>query len=238
MRSVIRAEVDRTGVASVEYAKTGARGVPTTTRLDAKAFAAGPKYTDSAGRVRDDNNEASLDHEYENSWVKNLFEELIDPVNGSGKLLCVDLNQFFFPKAPALGTCHKKNRVFVTVSRFLNRDGKGKFFADAKDRLLSSTFVGNPQLTIKNDPTREWYPNCLLRILADYDHPFRDRLPGCVPQITSPPNYLTDWDTIKMGFATVKDFPDAKTIELTAKSLGLLYPELQKFSNFAKAVEA
>ncbi|KAI1771557.1 hypothetical protein F4818DRAFT_207037 [Hypoxylon cercidicola] len=146
----------------------GPCGVPTTTRLDANAFAAATKYTDYSGRVWDNNNDASLDHAYEKSWIKDFFEQLVATASGSGKLSCTDLNQFFFPKAPAPGTCQynliqpvwdgiasEKNLYFVAMSQFLNGDGKGKFFADAKNPL-PNTFVGNSQFAIKNDPTWKW----------------------------------------------------------------------------------
>ncbi|XXG93757.1 hypothetical protein Hte_000006 [Hypoxylon texense] len=67
------------------------------------------------------------------SQIKDFFEQLIAAVSGSGKLSCADLNQFFFPKAPAPGTCQynfmqpvwdgiasDKNLYFVAMSQFLN----------------------------------------------------------------------------------------------------------------------
>ncbi|KAI0469711.1 hypothetical protein GGR56DRAFT_244607 [Xylariaceae sp. FL0804] len=153
--------------------KTGpCSNVPTTTRLDAKAFAAAaapaaPGYTDMAGIVRNNNKDASLDHAYEKSWIKDFFNQLVGSSSSSSKLACNDLNAFFFPKDPN-GACQynlvqdawnaigsDKNLDFVAMSQFVNGDGKGRFFTSAINPL-PQPFVGDPAYQIQNDGIWTW----------------------------------------------------------------------------------
>ncbi|KAJ2994819.1 hypothetical protein NUW58_g1447 [Xylaria curta] len=146
----------------------GACAIPTITRLDAAAFIAAPQYTDLSGKVRSNNNDCSLDHAYEKSWIKDFFVQLVGTTTGGGKLSCTDLNDFFFPAAPAPATCQlnllqpiwdsiasDKNLYFIAMSQYVNGDGKGLFFADAT-QPLKKFFVNDPNFAISNTGAWKW----------------------------------------------------------------------------------
>ncbi|KAI1393091.1 uncharacterized protein F4822DRAFT_426286 [Hypoxylon trugodes] len=297
----------------------GACGVPTTTRVNALAFAAAPTYTDYAGKERPNNNDASLDHAYEKSWIKDFFTQIVAEASGNGKLSCADLNQFFFPTVNKCqhnlmqpiwnSIASEKNLDFIVMSQYLNGDGKGKFFVDPT-KTLPNTFFGDPNFAIQNNAGWKWandkegnqmsaedtlrtmiiyFETVLLGVLemkSDSMLPLMDKTNNRVydallkldnriatdnkmfpnkavwqtafgtdgiagaykdymirvvlPQINVPPTYLTNlWqNTIKTGIAASENLPDVKTDSKTGESPGPSYPEWQKFSNFAQAVDA